>query len=552
VGFLRHLRLLFLTLLVLPAALLGCGRDVLPPLLTVESLGPVQVEVGEKVEIAGTGFPAGRTAHITLRGTIARPGEELERHVDVRARGNAVSPNKVELEVDEDLASMLAGHARHATFMGEVEVAFAAVSGPPVYGVLAEATMDVRNIRVDEDDKAKADGLTFLNVHGMHVESDTAGIRIVEVESDSAAAHAGLGAGDRLVAYDGLRVLEVSDFAGGATSPAVALAVRRGATGKEELAHLSLHHDALRPSRLVVWGVAALGLFAVIVSLLLSHYSPALLSMARVVRARSRRALVKLNTRETVVIGAVLTLFAIVPLVRYWLVRDLDCLLLATVLSAVHIWILVQGSSGWRGGLIAFLAALPLVVLATGLVFVLGSLRLEDMLRLQGALPWQWAVLRDPARIAVFALFAYLSVQRTTARADGLAHALRLALTSGFLTLAFLGGSRIPAFMDSLRTANWGLFAGSVVFTAKAAALLFGLRWLSGLCAPQSPHDAFARARHLLPSGALLLVGLMWLDAQRPGDLVMHALQLVTLSLVLLFAVRLASAVRVVGRLPVV
>jgi hypothetical protein len=179
-------------------------------------------------------------------------------------------------------------------------------------------------------------------------------------------------------------------------------------------------------------------------------------------------------------------------------------------------------------------------------------LRLEDMLRQQGALPWQWAILRDPARVALFALFAYLSVQRTQRSAAGLAHALRLALTSGFLTLAFLGGSRIPAFMDSLRTANWGLFAGSVVFTAKAVALVLGLRWLSGIRAPQSPNAAFASARYVLPAVAALLVGLMWLDAQRPGDLVTHALELVTASLVVLFSVRLASALRVVSRLPVV
>jgi hypothetical protein len=106
--------------------------------------------------------------------------------------------------------------------------------------------------------------------------------------------------------------------------------------------------------------------------------------------------------------------------------------------------------------------------------------------------------------------------------------------------------------MDSLRTANWGLLAGSIVFTAKAAALVVGLRWLAGLCAPQSPQGALASTRYLLPTGALLLVGLMWLDAQRPGDLVMQALQLVTASLVLLFGVRLFAAVRIVARLPVV
>lgn len=547
--FCRHF--LSLASLVLAFALMACGRSALPPLLTVESIGPVQVEVGEKVEILGSGFPAGRVARLTLRGELARPGEDVEERVEITLSGNAISPSKIELDVDEEVGSTLAGQARHATFRGELEVAFASTSGPPVYGVLSRALIDVRSTHIEAEEHASTDGEAFLRAHGIGTERDASGVRVLSVEPHSAADQAGLVAGDRLVGYEGLRVLEPADFAHGASRPLASLTVRRGVSGAEEDVRLEVRQDSLRPGAIVVWGASGLLLFSIVLSLLLSKHSPVLLSLARTLRTRGRIALAYVSMRrgEVVALGIVMTLFAVVPLARYWVVRDIDCLLLVALLVGFHLWLLMGGA--FRAMPRALLASLPLATLMMGLLFVLGSLRLEDAIRHQGALPWQWAVLHDPVRFALFVLFALLVTQRSARTTPPVLTTLTQAIASGFATLVFLGGWRIPTFMNSLHMASWSAVFGIVVFVLKCLVLFAALRWFRALQVPRPladlSRDAYRRA---LPFALVLLGCLRWMDSVHPGDMTLQALRLVTAALGALALIRLGSAMREVGRLP--
>ena len=61
----------------------ACGRESSPQLVQVLDMAPREVEVGEHVNLVGQGFPPGKPARVTFRGTLLRPGERPERSVEV-------------------------------------------------------------------------------------------------------------------------------------------------------------------------------------------------------------------------------------------------------------------------------------------------------------------------------------------------------------------------------------------------------------------------------------------------------------------------------------
>src|SRR5262245_15258465 len=63
---------------------LACEHPTAPPLIAADELAPREAEVGDRLEVKGSGFPKGRTARMTFRGTLHRPGEPPTR-VDVEA-----------------------------------------------------------------------------------------------------------------------------------------------------------------------------------------------------------------------------------------------------------------------------------------------------------------------------------------------------------------------------------------------------------------------------------------------------------------------------------
>jgi NADH:ubiquinone oxidoreductase subunit H len=570
-----NFRTLTTVLLALTCAcvLLACGRDSLPPLLTVTSVGPAHIEVGERLEIRGAGFPAGRPANIVFRGSIAKPGEDLDKNAEIHLRGTAVSESSIEVELDEEASVSFARSARHATFQGEVEVAFSSTEGAPVYGVLGGTLLDIRNVRVDDDEASTAAGLAFLKGHGVTIDASPMGIRVSEIDPGSAAEVSGIAPGDRLLAYGPLQVLEASDFARGSSSPFVDMLVRRSASGAEEHVRLELRMDALRPANTVVWGGTFVLFLAVMVSLLLAHPSPRLLSFARLLKARGAASWTTLlpEKAQLALTFGVLTLFAIVPISRYWLVRDLDCSIAGSMLLGTHFWLLChterEGARGvrqlgsrLRTWFTAVLLSLPALVLLVGVFFALGSLRLEDTMRFQGALPWQWSMLTDPARFGVFALFACVFVQKQRAFASGAPGqglvrtlaTLRLSLTAALLTLLFLGGWRVPAVLDSVQSNRVFLVSAAFVFLLKSASMVMLLRWLERLLPAIEPKLAVQSVfRAQLPGTLALLAATIALELLRPGERVALSLRVLTVGVLLLVCVRIASALRDMRRTPI-
>src|SRR5580700_4423907 len=118
----------FVGILAAAAAIATVPSVVGPSLVQVTSLAPTDVEPGDRIVIAGEGFPAGKEARVTFRGTLHRPGDVPVLDAEIPATGVVTGPEEVEVEFRESTQAVFSGagdHAVHTTFEGDVEVAFA-------------------------------------------------------------------------------------------------------------------------------------------------------------------------------------------------------------------------------------------------------------------------------------------------------------------------------------------------------------------------------------------------------------------------------------------
>src|SRR5438552_1814488 len=142
----KHALLLLIAAL---AVLAGCQRESTPQLIQVLDVAPREVEVGDRLEILGSGFPQGKTAKLAFRGTLFRPGDKPETGAVIDAEAVAQSSTQIELDFTEGLKELFCGAAdksAHTTFEGDVEVAFAAAApgAPPVAATVRAVTIDFR------------------------------------------------------------------------------------------------------------------------------------------------------------------------------------------------------------------------------------------------------------------------------------------------------------------------------------------------------------------------------------------------------------------------
>src|SRR3712207_2837287 len=110
------LPLLLLWVLLLTACRSG---EVPANLLTVVELGPSAVELGDRVELEGSGFPEGKPATLTFLGSLHRPGQEPIENVEITTRASSSSQRSMTLLLDEESYAEFTGrgaHAAHTTF----------------------------------------------------------------------------------------------------------------------------------------------------------------------------------------------------------------------------------------------------------------------------------------------------------------------------------------------------------------------------------------------------------------------------------------------------
>jgi len=542
------------TLLLLVAAWFAWGgsfaRETGPQLVSLTDIVPRAVELGDRVVLVGEGFPAGKPARVTFRGTLHRPGERPETGAEIVTSATVLGPDQAELAFTEPVQALFCGagdRAAHATFEGDVEVAFAAAAtgAPPIAGTLRRVTLDVRPGAVPAD--AEHDGARALTWMGLQGTASSVGFAVEAVDHGSRAAAAGLAPGDVVTAFDGLRVGSTSDMVPAPGEREAAVSIRRAGV------------DATRTMPVEGWRLAApadlmggalVVLAALLLVVLLASPVPAIVA-AGVQRVSSRmRASPGASLRAAMadalplpgaaalVDAVALALFLAMPLGQYLVAARLDVgLLFAVAATSLATAALVASGSAWRGVRAAAHVAwqhVPAAVAVAAVVVTTGSLRVQEITGDQAGCPWDWLAFRSPAMLVAFALLlscariepaagahvsgvaAFTEATASAAPgASGLAVASRAhrLLVCGLAATLFLGGWLLPGVPAAVQAAHPLLqVAGAALLLAKTWLLVLLLAWArrvvpAGRLAERSRGVAFWTAPL---AGATLLAAAAW------------------------------------------
>lgn len=569
--------------ILLVAALLvaGCERAIAPPLVEVTEVTPREIEPGDRLEIHGNGFPQGRTARITLEGTVFRPGEPPMRGVSVDVEGTVATSGRLEFVVRESLAEQLCGRgdwAAHATFRGDVEVAFASDNqgAPPLVGVLHDVELDVMpsSVRATTLEARVAEGRRVLTFFGIASGPPSPrGLPIEQVGAGSPAARAGIQVGDILVRVDGVNVLSVGDVLP-VSARAVALRIQHGDSGVEETKTLSLFgYAGERVPAEYVPALLIVGLALAALVLLVLPGPPSLAALELRIASRVRRTtwrafLVALfgdrrHAALSVIVSAVIATFALTP---YVVGREVD----GVALMVASTSLLIASRVGRERGLLASVGVLlwmapAALAMAGALALVIGqvgALELAEIVRIQGGAPWHFNAVRHPScavlgvvyAAAIVGILRARSPERSSSRsltpslpAPPPARALLfervgLLFASALGVTIFLGGWQLPG----VAVRGYGLaLLSAAVFVMKTwalAALLLGSSRVAPSLQPRDLQLLFIK--RLLPG--LLVAGALVAASRRlvPSAAVETVLGATLVAIALLLIVRTVARVR--------
>jgi NADH-quinone oxidoreductase subunit H len=435
-----------------------------------------------------------------------------------------------------------------------------------VRGTLDGVVLDVNPASISKAALAahEAEAVRFAEFAGMAVvHSEERDVLLVDtIDPEGRAARAGLMPGDALLELDGVRLAALSDLIPPPRARLSHLSVRRGdATTPATFALDVAGFQPGSPSELAPaatllgFAVALLLLLASPLGRALSWFEGRLASRIRdrakpstLARARGelrslgflRVALAELPSSPLpyfvfIADSAWLTLLAMNRTI--W-ARELDLpVLFLGSLTALCATALVLGGRepgrrfsllrGLRHVLRVLVFQSPVLVAMACAVLLSGSLRSDDILAAQGGWPWQWFAFSSPVSLAVFVLLLLGLVPVLSSAPSALRGALadttsiaerqrrtslpewsHLILTSGVISLVFLGGPRVPGVAASDPAAGACVqVVAALLFQAKAILVMscvLLLRFATG----QVRMAELSRlgVRYLLPSALGLLV----------------------------------------------
>ncbi len=427
-----------------------------PELVQVRDVTPTDVEPGDRMAIAGEGFPAGKEARVAFRGTLHRPGEWPVRDAEIVVTGVVAGPERVDVSFGEATQALFCGagaRAVHTTFEGDVEVAFAAATpgAAPIGGVLRHAVLDVRPSASSEDRAREPEGeriLSFVGLHAVSAARRGLGLTVESVESGSPAEASGIVAGDVLTSFDGVRVASAGDLVPPPGEREATVGVRTG--GLAALSEVSPHAadgsrslsvDGFRrapPSEILgaaLFVVAALAIlfFFGVFGFFGSIHSAVTTSLQRAVSrfrvrggmtakarqsnwAGAARGMLAAAAHETtppasapaLVDTVVCALLGAMPFGQYLVAARLDVgVLFLVAATALAVAAVVAAGSAWRGlraaGHVAW-QHVPAAIAVASVILTTGSLRVQEIDRAQGGWPWDWLAFRSPAGLLALGL----------------------------------------------------------------------------------------------------------------------------------------------------
>ncbi len=510
----RHTHAIARALLLL-AVLVGgpsCAPGRSPELLEVDEVTPHAIERGTHVELGGTGFPDRRVAQVAFVGQVHRPGE-APRAVTVRTTADADSRSHLRLTVGGDLLAQFLDGAPHATFRGSVVVGFGSRSqdAPALSGKLDGVVIDLfgdRAARHGAEASLREQGAAFSEFLGLRLSES---FEVTEVRPGSEGQHAGLVAGDRVVALDGVRVDTMADLAPRPDGRQSELTLRRPGLGEFVR---PLDKGGFRPARLADLAKSAALVIAALALLLLvvgrRGRSWAFLEARLAERMESTRTASSLLGRLTslssgVDVGSKLprslrwlpyagffgisAALSAMALGRPLIGESVDLAVLISVACA-STWIaaFVQGgrehvATKRRGrrknvfhlgrGLVraaqAFGLFVPVLLGLSSAVYEDGTLGLNELVAKQGGWPMEWRALQSPWALLALLLVLFVWVPTREdqgpgvvvvprakdaaaplSTADALARlldGLALVLSCALAAAVFLGGWALPSWL---------------------------------------------------------------------------------------------------------
>lgn len=539
-SFLRFSWLLGLVLL-----LLGCQRELPLRLVEVHDVTPKDLEAHDRLEIRGAGFPQGRVASLTFRGTLYKPGRAPER-ARIDAEGAVLGHDRIKLEIGDALLAAFTGtgaRAEHTTFRGELEVVFPSqsTSAPPIAATLQGVVLDVfpALAHVGEDEAVDHEGERVLAFLGLKVRPTSTGLLVEAVAPSSRAEEIGIVAKDVVTAFDGVTVARLGDIrpAGGREAK---LSFRRGDAQEvtREVSLLGLASGLPADFSIIVFvlGLAVVLVLAFVAPLegRLGRAEIAIASRVRQIRDRGVPGLVRLGAKglfgekpsrelswlpPAVLFVTSAAIFAL-PGAGSLVAEDLDLFLLFLAFVAAQIAVALSQEEGFLARLRAVAAALllsvPLVLALVWAAFTTGSFRGIDAVRGQGTMPWEWNAFRSPFSLGLFLVCVFaqgFSGARPFGRKNGAsadtAYRIGLVFSSAVLAVLFFGGYRLPGTIDKL----------SLGAKIVSGALLVGKAWaIAGLSLlvrfslpPSRMNDVLSRGLRILPAGLVACAaGLAW------------------------------------------
>lgn len=433
---------------LLAIVLLGCQSEAPLPLVGAAGYAPSELEVGDRFEIRGSGFPVGKKARLTFSGRLSRPGQATDPAVNVVAEADAESDALLSVRVTDQIVAAFSGtgaDARHATFHGSARIAFApAVSGaPPVGATLADVHLNWRPLVDPETRKARqAVAVRVLEALGVTVDANPHphGLRVERVEATGEAARIGMMPGDLLVGFAGVDVSELADV-GTTLERTAELRWLHGET--ERVAPVSTRgmmdpSAAFTPAFWII-GIALFGL-------LIMWPAP----FARFSTLESTAAFGVASGARWAIAAGRLVSFA---LAAWFMARGGE---LAYGVALVLLWGLFlrwREFRHLRGAAGLLKDTLVVLLLAACAMALLGAFRLDEIEGAQGVWPWRWSACRHPAGLVLLAGWGGLAMMRDPIpSAQSVAHDIELWMYAVLGSALFLGG----------RAAGheaWGIFA---------------------------------------------------------------------------------------------
>ena len=572
----RHLALLLLLLAT------ACEpREA--QLLTLRSVGPLELEPGSSLHVQGENFPAGKKGKLHLAGQTHRPGQSTI-SVSVVVDASALDSNTATATMDAAALSALGGDG---TFEGWGQLRFATHGGS---GHVSGQIKDIQLLLLPEpaqaqvpDSQLRKQAHSLLQFLGLTIETEsggTQGLPIVHVEEDSLAYQAGLLPNDRIVGFNEIVVRSERDLAPSPMASTASFVIVRQETSSPMNVHISLAGltDPILETDLTItaWLLVALCWFAALYgpfrapSLALS----ALCARLRVLPLRNALRLWE-DVSETVSTSDVdrahaprhpwrhvadmlaLAFAALALLTVAMLAPDVELKLQATpmyfAIAAVAMWssLLNAGSAKqmWWRRTATTLVQLGTLALVIALACLLSGTRsLAELVDAQGAAPHRWGLFAQPALFLAFPLFVVIlgqSPARNLSNKPWLSTLGYAALLLGRLLLCGLGAVLFLGGWSNLQLHGMGeveaRYLGAALFVAKAFSLAVVLRAVR-LLVESSP-----RSRWVLPALSVVAVsvGCAWIAVGAGqqarlfwGTVLSSASALVTASLAVRMVVR--------------